>query len=248
VIGVEPPLFADLAPISLDDLNGRAALLTRTDRKYVIDVDQLARVIKVLADSLRVLTVEQRVVFGYESEYLDTADWQSFLSAARRRPNRFKVRERTYTDDGTTWLEVKTRNRAGQTVKHRQPRPQPQTSWNADERAFVAGLVGYSVTDGLAPCLITRYQRSTLLLGNSRVTVDHHVTMAAPDGPSVGLGDAVVIETKSDGSTSPFDRCLWALGARPVPISKYGVGVAALNPHLPRNRWHRTISRYVPRT
>jgi VTC domain len=247
VIGLEPHRFADLAPISLDQLDGRAALLTRTDRKYIVDADRLAQVIDALASSLRVLTVDASTVFGYESEYLDTADWQSFLGAARRRPDRFKVRERTYTDDGTTWLEVKTRNRAGQTVKHRRLRTQPSPSWTGEERAFVAEIVGATVTEALAPSLTTRYQRSTLVLAESRITVDRDVTMTAPDGTAVGLGHAVVVETKSDGSTSPFDRCLWALGARPVPISKYGVGVAALHPHLPRNPWHRTIARHVSR-
>jgi hypothetical protein len=34
------------------------------------------------------------------------------------------------------------------------------------------------------------------------------------------------------------------LGVRPVSVSKYCVGVAALHPELPSNPWRRTLRRY----
>ena len=37
---------------------------------------------------------------------------------------------------------------------------------------------------------------------------------------------------------------LWAAGNRPVTISKFGVGMAALHPQLPANKWNRTLRRY----
>ena len=34
------------------------------------------------------------------------------------------------------------------------------------------------------------------------------------------------------------------MGQRPVRISKYCVGLAVVHPHLPANRWNRTLRRY----
>ncbi|MEO8697895.1 MAG: molecular chaperone, partial [Acidimicrobiales bacterium] len=54
----------------------------------------------------------------------------------------------------------------------------------------------------------------------------------------------LLVETKSTGAPTVADRVLWAAGERPVPISKFGVGMAALNPGLPANKWNRTLRRY----
>jgi hypothetical protein len=53
-----------------------------------------------------------------------------------------------------------------------------------------------------------------------------------------------LVETKSTGAPTVADRLLWSAGERPVTISKFGVGMAALNPHLPANKWNRTLRRY----
>jgi hypothetical protein len=53
-----------------------------------------------------------------------------------------------------------------------------------------------------------------------------------------------LVETKSTGAPTVADRLLWASGKRPVTISKFGVGMAALNRHLPANKWNRTLRRY----
>jgi hypothetical protein len=51
----------------------------------------------------------------------------------------------------------------------------------------------------------------------------------------------VIMETKSGSAAGPLDRHLWAHGVRPCRISKFATGLAALNPQLPANRWHRTL-------
>ena len=65
-----------------------------------------------------------------------------------------------------------------------------------------------------------------------------------PAGDAVGLPGLVIVETKSPGTATFFDRALWASGCRPVSISKYCVGLAALKPELPSNKWRRTLDRY----
>ena len=59
-------------------------------------------------------------------------------------------------------------------------------------------------------------------------------------------GDLLIVETKSAGRAGAVDRALWASGIRPVPISKYCMSLAVLNPELSSNKWSRSIRRYVP--
>lgn len=61
---------------------------------------------------------------------------------------------------------------------------------------------------------------------------------------SLDFSGYLVVESKSAGPATPVDRLLWRNGIRPARISKYCVGLAALDPALPANRWNRTLRRY----
>ncbi|MGB0114579.1 MAG: polyphosphate polymerase domain-containing protein [Ilumatobacteraceae bacterium] len=237
--------FARLAPIDLDELNESAALQTRTDRKYVVGPHQLGALIDHLHDDVRVLDIDGRRMFGYESVYFDTPRFDSFLGAAHRRPHRFKVRTRRYLDSDRSSIEVKVRSGRGQTVKHRRPhRCDDHVLDAADERFLREFAPLVPNPSELVPSLRTRYDRTTITIGGSRATIDLGVTCTR-DGSAVGLGDQIIIETKSAGAASEVDRALWAIHQRPVSISKYGVGLAALLPELPANKWHRVMCRHV---
>ena len=43
------------------------------------------------------------------------------------------------------------------------------------------------------------------------------------------------------GGASALDRALWREGHRPLGISKFGTGTAALHPELPSNKWARVL-------
>ncbi|GMA33426.1 VTC domain-containing protein [Litorihabitans aurantiacus] len=105
-------------PITLAELVASAALLTRTDRKYLLPTAQLAVVAHADPD-LRVLTIDGATAHAYRSTYLDTADLTAYRLAALGRPDRFKVRRRTYVGPDLTYLEVKTAAARGATVKDR---------------------------------------------------------------------------------------------------------------------------------
>jgi VTC domain len=246
-------LLDGLPPIGLEELDDRAALRVRTDRKYLVAVDLLDRVVGDLGSGARALEIDGRREFTYESTYFDTPTFDSYLGAARSRPDRFKVRLRRYVDTGEVWLEVKTRDRCGHTVKHREP-------WAPSDAAACA-IQGLGATghrrflsqfapirphiDTLTPAIITAYRRSTIVLGDARATIDTDLTCHDDSDYLVGIGDTVVVETKSPGAAGRLDRALWSHGVRPARISKFGVGMAALHPELPANKWHRTLGRFV---
>lgn len=240
-----------LLPIGLDELVERAELLTRVDRKYVVPLQDVATLVRLLPPGAQVLEIGARRLFEYESVYFDTPDLLAYHLAARRRRRRFKVRTRTYVDSALCWVEVKTRGARGTTVKERVPHL-------LDERAALDGALpfvtatlaarGITGVDALqlAPVLVTRYHRATILLpdSDSRLTVDVDLTWHDGRRPLEMRGLAVV-ETKTGSTASAADRLLWSAGHRPLRISKYATGLAALQPELPATRWRRTLRRHL---
>ncbi len=237
----------DLPGVDLATLDDRAALQRRTERKYLLPPSAALALVADLPVGARVLEVDGRRGFGYRSVYFDTPERSSYLATARQRPRRVKVRTRTYTDSGACMLECKSRAQDGQTIKHRTPHPEiAHDLLTADARSFVAAHWVDGPVDRLIPVLTTRYRRTTLLLQEgARVTVDAHLRWT--DGrQGLRLDDRVLVETKGTGLPTSIDRALWRLGHRPVTVSKFGTGLAALDPQLPHNRWHRTLARHFP--
>lgn len=241
-------LVIQLRPISLVDLDEAAALQKRVDRKYVVDEEQLFAMIDALATRLAALEIDGRRSFGYESVYFDTPVLESYHSAAYRRRTRFKVRTRSYLGSGSTMLEVKTRGTRNETVKNRQ-------AYGFDNRAIVvpesfdfvdsvSGRVGLGAR--LSPVMTTEYERITLvdLDDIARLTIDANLRCTDWKNDQIQLGTTFIVETKSAGPPSAADRWLWSSGIRPTKISKFGTGLAVLNPELPSNKWHRTINRH----
>ena len=237
-----------LPPIGLAELNAEAALQTRVDRKYVVPVATARQVLAAFGGQPRVLEMDGLRSFAYDSVYFDTPGLDSYLLAARGRRRRYKIRTRTYTDTGTSFLEVKTEGARAATVKERVPydiadRSRLTTEGLEYVKETLATAVGDVPAGALGPVLETRYRRTTLYLpeSGSRATIDSHVTWQGSDGQPWVLEGSVVLETKSGSAAGPLDRHLWQHGVRPCRISKFATGMAALHPHLPANRWNRTL-------
>jgi hypothetical protein len=234
-----------IVPVGLAELDATAALLTRRDRKYLVPEAVAAELVERLSGSARVLEIDGRRTFRYESVYFDTPDAAAYLLAARRRPRRFKVRTRSYLDAGRCLLEVKTRDPRGRTVKERAEHPLDiRSRLEPVDLAFVGAcpLIGERSRE-LEPALTTAFRRSTILLEGSaaRLTIDTELVARTPDGRSVSLDGMAIVETKAAGPPSDADRQLWSLGLRPTRVSKFGTSLAALRPELPANKWTRAL-------
>ncbi|MET0661759.1 MAG: polyphosphate polymerase domain-containing protein [Ilumatobacteraceae bacterium] len=266
-----------LSPVTLEELTERAELQTRVDRKYMLRLADLGEVLADLDDDTRVLEFEAAPAephvmhaangipsgirsAAYESVYFDTPELVAFHLAARGRRRRFKVRTRSYLDSGATFLEVKTRGGRSLTVKDRLAYdPADHDRLTAEGLAYTSRMLSDSgIADGewstLAPTLITRYRRTTLLLparagrDESRATIDVDLEWI---GEGAGLFPrrlrtpaSVIVETKSGRATGSLDRALWRHGHRPAAVSKFGTGLAALRPDLPSNKWTQVLRRH----
>jgi len=255
VTAAEPRTLREFSPIGLAELNEVAALQTRIDRKYVVPLMRLDGVLADLDADTMALEIDGIRASLYESVYFDTDSLDSYQAAAHRRRRRFKVRTRAYLDGDDSYLEVKTRGGRSLTVKERIPHPVERRARlttegldyvdDAFERSGISGAGG---ARALHPTLVTRYRRATLYLPatESRATVDLDLSWTTTDsrgseGTSLATPSLAIVETKSGSSPSRVDRVLWSHGLRPVNISKYGVGMAAIYPALPSNKWHRVL-------
>lgn len=238
------------APISLAELNEQAALQKRTDRKYPMHAVDAEMAIATMPPGTRILTENHETSFRYQSIYFDTYGFDSYLQAARARPQRFKVRVRHYLDTDDAFLEVKTKEN-GQTVKRRvEHDPRSLFEINPSEFEFIRyclakGRIADLNPAWLKPMLLTSYRRTTLLTPDgARATFDDELRWNSIGQRTLEISDLVIVETKSAGHASDADHYLWSLGHRPRRISKYATGLAALRQELPANRWHRTLTDY----
>ena len=233
---------------SLVDTLAVADLQIRFERKYILTPWAFHRLTGDLHDQMEILEIDGDRCFRYESVYFDTEDLASYYGAVRDRPSRFKVRTRSYLDARQCALEIKTASGRGETTKERWNHPFELRDQLTEEalRVLRGRLPQLNREHTLAHVLTTSYSRITLVdrHAGSRVTCDADLECVAPDGASVALDGYLLVETKSMGAPTVADRLLWASGQRPVTISKFGVGMAALNPHLPANKWNRTLRRY----
>ena len=247
--------------VDLATVLDRAALTERVDTKYLIFPAVLGRLIEHLQaepeGEVDVLEIDGRRRFAYESRYLDTPDLRMFRDHLQGRRRRFKVRTRSYLDTGGSFLELKLAGAVGGTEKVR---------WALPDRAVedVAGRApgaleslyrelahhGHRRIDTLAPSLTTTYSRTTFVGRNRpfRLTVDTDLECRDALRPGrlglQALHDRVLLEVKTPTSRDRVHRLLLDLGARPVAMSKYGVGLG-LTRGLSTRPWADAVGRHL---
>ena len=154
--------LTNLERISLDDMNARAAMLTRVDRKYVVPTDCLDELLALMNPATQILEIGGKIEQRYASCYFDTPELHSFMDTAHKRRRRYKVRTRSYLDSELAFLEVKTRGPRGHTVKKRMAYDFAQAArmelsregrlWVAERLEAAQCFDGVDRVDSLVPC------------------------------------------------------------------------------------------------
>ena len=237
----------NLSQITLEEINTFAALQTRVDRKYIINTEICNRLIEEVQVQGRVLEIDGERSTIYQSIYFDTPNLDLYKDAAYKRRPRFKTRTRFYQQTNTAMLEVKTKDGRGKTVKKRTPHNVNEVhQLTSTGKTFIDKVIGeQGASHNLHATLTSQYQRTTIVdpQTSTRITCDEYLTCTDWEKQSISL-PLCIVETKSSGQPSPFDKWLWENGNRPTRISKYCTALAVLHPELPANKWHKTIKNY----
>lgn len=235
-------VVAELQPVSLAEVNARAALERRIDRKYIIDWDRVAALVDILSTTHAVLEIDGRRTFGYVTEYYDSATLGSYRAHVQKRRRRFKARVREYTDTGYRRIEVKLKGRRGETIKRWTDEPLELLEF---ARETIAREYNQEIAE-IAPSLRVSYRRITLVARQSaeRVTIDHDLRFQRPGGGEAELLPAfAIVESKAASTRAAADHVLRALKGRPVSVSKYVAGMALLSERVP-NDLRPVVRRY----
>jgi VTC domain len=228
--------FSHFGPVSLDELNDRAALQRRTDNKYLVSSNDLARLAEALADEHDVLEIDGDRVFEYDSTYFDTPSLQCFHDHVEDRRPRYKVRTRCYVATGDCFFEVKVKRADGETLKRSvEYDPDKRGSMQPEARELVAATLAEcgmgAPDDELSATLVTRFERVTVAAREraERTTFDFGVELVAPGGDAVVMDrEHVIVETKTPDGEGKWDRVLHEAGHEPISLSKYRIGTALL--------------------
>ncbi len=243
---------AGFEAVSLQEVEARAGLQTRMDRRYIADYETLERLFS-LGDDYVVLEIDGQRLQEYDSVYFDTPGLMGYRHHLQGRRKRFKCRTRLY-GASACFFDLKLKGRRGETVKSRLPlSPLEHGSLTSDATAFLKRRLleayGHPSPAGLVPTLQTSFDRLTLIhpLRQERFTLDFGLSLGrlGRDERYCMRPDHVLIETKSATSLGTVDRLLPGLGARPLSMcSKYCLGIAAAHPGLPTNPYRPLLRRY----
>lgn len=222
----------DLDPISLEELDERAALMRRSDTKYLLERAEFARIVWDM--DYDVLEIDGRRAFSYQSVYFDSPDLRCFQDHVEGRKPRFKARTRCYLDTGHSVFEVKLKLEDGDTDKRQIDYPADETDrLNDDARELLDEALGGDVPENMGVSLRTRFERVTLVPadGGERITCDFNIRLERPRRDIACLREGLLVcEVKAPDGGGPTNELMTQLGVEPISLSKYRTGVSLLEP------------------
>lgn len=230
--------------ISLDDLNGKAAMLERLDNKYIVPAHRLLPAFEAFGALFDVLEIEGKRAFTYATEYYDDGDAQSYFDHHQGRRKRCKVRVRNYVDAGFSYLEVKLKDIRDVTVKKRLKLEGGDAGLSAEALAFIdhchVDMYGTALGRALQPVIEMEYERVTLVAkeGGERMTIDTSLHFRNDAVERQVAGGQFILETKSARGNGIADKILRTHHLHPTKqCSKYCMGMAALGTVERHNRF-----------
>lgn len=233
--------------ISLQDLNNRAALLNRSDNKYVLNNEQLLQMLQYCKPDYEVLEIDGIRQFEYSNLYFDSNGLQTFLDHNQGRRNRIKIRVRSYIDAKLNFFEVKLKGLRGRTHKYRlkiSPQIIDNKTLGEQELSFLQTKYQKHYNrpwqHKLRYALTLNYKRITLVTkeNSERITIDNDINFFDNESHDKLPENRWIIEVKSEKGRSLVDKWLLQNSLRPVSkCAKYSMAVSLLKyPHNNRFR------------
>ncbi len=224
-------ILREFSSVSLDGIDG-VSLMSRIDSKYLFHISMLGSLLSGIIGDYKVLEIDGRREFNYNTVYYDTADYTFFNQHLRGRLERDKVRLRTYDSNGLSYLEVKHKTNKGRTTKTRIKSSNVSPLEDARVQKFLREKIE-DTYQSLKPTLLSQFTRITLVnfIAAERVTIDYNITYSNNENIKVELPYIAIAEVKRDKESvrSVMHSRLKQMGIHQTGFSKYCLGVAMLN-------------------
>lgn len=237
-------VLADFGSITLEEVQ-RASLMRRKDSKYMFSYIEVPGILAMLVNDYRVLEIDERRSHNYQTFYYDTLGRDMYHMHHRGRVNRHKIRFRKYDSSDAVYLEVKTKDAKGVTIKNRMQTLAKEASILSKEEEFLSRYTPYA-DDKMLPVLENSFNRITLVNESQteRITLDYQLWFSNPvSEESIELPGISIAEIKFEKllSGSPFHAVLRRHHITPRRFSKYCTGMAMLNPELKQNLFKEKV-------
>lgn len=228
-------VLKDFSPISLDQLNASMSLMERVEKKYLITLQDLWKIMKELKDSYFILSIKNNSIFVYDNTYMDTDDFIFFHQHEKNLKSRVKVRTRQYVDSNIAFFEFKQKD--GDLIrKSRFDVPVDESKEMTNNgRSFYQNMctsleLPYTHAN-LKPKLRTLYKRITLCSkkNDERITIDFDIKLqdiTEKGKELISMWPVAIIETKSSHKKCQSHIILSKLHSKPARwCSKYCLGI-----------------------
>lgn len=232
----------DYQPITLEEMDS-VKLMNRIDTKYVLNKNLLPTILNKISGNYRVLEIDDKRIFPYESLYFDTNTDFMYMAHHNGKMNRYKIRFRKYVASNLCFLEIKYKIKGTRTIKFRTKIDDIETCLSPKAQNYIGKNTPYQ-DSVLEPKIYTDFSRITLVNNEltERVTIDLDLCFKK-NGTVLPLQNISIIELKrgtSAGSTLLIDT-LNSLRASNQGFSKYCIGRAMLEKDLKTNNFKARI-------
>ena len=228
----------ELQPLSLSELDA-VSLLDRQDTKYTFNIKNLPDFLNLAKENYRVLEINNRRIFKYDSLYFDTDDYLLYKYHHNEKVNRVKVRYRKYVESNLTFFEVKYKLFGARTSKKRIKQEDIKTILTDTEFEKIQNVLFNK--HELKSKLWVYYNRITLVNNQltERVTLDINLRFKNENGNEVLMENLAIAEIKQNKRSvlMPFIQMMKQKRIPPLSISKYCMGVALTEPLIKSNNF-----------
>jgi len=214
-------------------------LLDRYDTKYIFHKELLVPILTSLLGNYRILEINNRRLFNYQTQYLDTEKYSTYLAHHNGKLNRYKIRIREYLNSDERFIEVKLKTNKSKTYKRRTL----LTKTIDESHIEIMNFLNANIAGGIAEVhntLVSRFNRMTFV-DNSlkmRVTFDTDIEFES-DQKKIRIPHLVIAEIKQPQCDRNIDiiKKLRELNVVKTRFSKYCTGLALLNENIKYNRF-----------
>jgi hypothetical protein len=231
------------SPISLEEMD-KVRLMNRTDTKYIFPTERLPELLQEASGTYRILSINEKRIFRYNSLYYDTAGLKSYFDHHNRIRPRYKVRFREYEDSGTFFLEVKRKHTNERTGKSRIKTEGIEVVLSKRSKEFISKKSPFD-PDLMEPALWTIFRRLTLVgeVVPERITIDVDIRFRGAKAEEKELPFLTIAEVKRDQSRgfTDFMQILKKAGIRRGSSSKYCLGTILLKSPIKYNHFKPTL-------